>query len=111
MVLGFIFALITSGAVWMMGSDRIQAVAGYDGAFIGWFGMFGAKLGTPMRVNVLSGITSTIFMVAAVNVLTGGQARTFEVVLDCNIVVSACPQDIVPINNNAPGPLEIEVVS
>ena len=32
MVLGFIFALVTSGAVWMMGSDRILAVAAYDGA-------------------------------------------------------------------------------
>ena len=35
MVLGFIFALVTSGAVWMMGSDRILAVAAYDGAFPG----------------------------------------------------------------------------
>ena len=32
MTAGFIIALITSGAVWMIGSDRVQAVAGYDGA-------------------------------------------------------------------------------
>ena len=35
MALGFIFALVTSGSVWMMGSDRILAVAAYDGAFPG----------------------------------------------------------------------------
>jgi glutamate:GABA antiporter len=81
MALGFIFALVTSGAVWMMGSDRIQAVAGYDGAFIGWFGVFSERFGTPVRVNVLSGITSTIFMVAAVNLLSSSQANTFAVVL------------------------------
>ncbi len=85
MAVGFIFALITSGAVWMMGSDRIQAVAGYDGAFIGWFGVFSSRFGTPVRVNVLSGITSTVFMVAAVNLLTGGEANTFAVVLDMAI--------------------------
>ena len=27
MTFGFIFALITSGAVWMIGSDRVQAAA------------------------------------------------------------------------------------
>ena len=35
MAIGFIFALVTSGSVWMMGSDRILAVAAYDGAFPG----------------------------------------------------------------------------
>jgi glutamate:GABA antiporter len=85
MALGFIFALVTSGAVWMMGSDRIQAVAGYDGAFIGWFGVFSDRFGTPVRVNVMSGITSTVFMVAAVNLLNGGEAATFAIVLDMAI--------------------------
>ena len=85
MALGFIFALVTSGAVWMMGSDRIQAVAGYDGAFIPWFGVFSDRFGTPVRVNVMSGITSTVFMVAAVNLLSGGESATFAVVLDMAI--------------------------
>ena len=62
MALGFIFALVTSGSVWMMGSDRILAVAAYDGAFPGYFGRFHPRLGTPVRVNVMSGIVSTIFM-------------------------------------------------
>jgi amino acid transporter len=81
MALGFIFAVITSGAVWMMGSDRIQAVAAYDGAFIPWFGVFNERFGTPVRVNVLSGVTSTIFMVAAVRLLSSSEANTFTVVL------------------------------
>ena len=81
MALGFIFALVTSGAVWMMGSDRIQAVAAYDGAFFPWFGVFNEQLGTPVRVNVMSGITSTIFMVAAVKLLSSSEAATFTVVL------------------------------
>jgi amino acid transporter len=81
MTLGFIFTLMTSGAVWMIGSDRIQAVAAYDGAFFPYFGVFNAKLGTPVRVNVLSGVVSTIFMVAAVLLLDSGSAAAFIVVL------------------------------
>jgi len=81
MTIGFIFALMTSGAVWMIGSDRVQAAAGYDGAFIGWFGVFNRRFGTPVRVNVMSGVAATIFMVAAVNLLSGSHADTFTVVL------------------------------
>jgi glutamate:GABA antiporter len=81
MALGFIFALVTSGAVWMMGSDRIQAVAAYDGAFFGWFGVFNRFFGTPVRVNVMSGVVSTIFMIAAEHFSTGSNASTFTVVL------------------------------
>ena len=84
--LGFIFTLVTSGAVWMIGSDRIQAVASYDGAFFPFFGVFNRKLGTPVRVNVLSGIASTIFMVTAVELLKSkGAANAFTVVLDIAI--------------------------
>jgi len=81
MTIGFIFALVTSGAVWMIGSDRVQAAAGYDGAFLPWFGVFSRRFGTPVRVNVMSGVAATIFMVAAVNLLSGSHADTFTVVL------------------------------
>jgi amino acid transporter len=81
----FILALLSSGTTWIMGSDRSQAVAGYDGAFIGWFGVFSQRFGTPVRVNVMSGITSTIFMVAAVNLLQGSEAAVFGVVLNMAI--------------------------
>jgi glutamate:GABA antiporter len=81
MALGFIFALITSGSVWMMGSDRVQAVAAYDGAFIPWFGRFNSYFGTPVRVNVMSGVFATLFMLAAQKFATGSEADTFLVVL------------------------------
>jgi glutamate:GABA antiporter len=83
MAIGAIFALMTSGAVWMMGADRIQAVAAYDGGAPGFFGKFNATLGTPVRVNVASGILATAFMVFAQIMLnsSSGSANTFNVVL------------------------------
>ncbi|MDR2986048.1 MAG: APC family permease [Nocardiopsaceae bacterium] len=81
MAAGFIIALVTSGAVWMIGSDRVQAVAGYDGAFAGWFGVFNRRFGTPVRVNVMSGIAATIFMIVGVSLNKGSTASTFVVVL------------------------------
>jgi uncharacterized protein YcgI (DUF1989 family) len=35
---------------------------------------------------------------------------TFRAERDCLVVLSACPQDIVVINNHAPGPLELELL-
>jgi amino acid transporter len=81
MTICFIGTLLTSGAVWMIGSDRIQAVAALDGGFPPFFGVFNARFGTPVRVNVLSGVVSTIFMVIAVAVFDSGANATFGVVL------------------------------
>jgi glutamate:GABA antiporter len=86
MTLCFVGALVTSGAVWMIGSDRIQAVASYDGAFFPFFGVFNRKLGTPVRVNVLSGIASSVFAITAIYLLRNhSTASAFEVVLDIAI--------------------------
>jgi glutamate:GABA antiporter len=85
MTLGFVGALVTSGAVWMIGSDRIQAVASYDGAFFPFFGIFNRKLGTPVRVNVLSGIVSSAFCIVALAAFNGGANAKFVVVLDIAI--------------------------
>jgi amino acid transporter len=83
MALCFIGALVTSGAVWMIGSDRIQAVAAYDGAFFPFFGVFNRKLGTPVRVNVMSGVASSAFCIAAIYLLRNAStANAFDVVLD-----------------------------
>jgi amino acid transporter len=79
--IAFVGTLLTSGAVWMIGSDRILAVAAYDGAFPGYFGRFNARLGTPVRVNTLSGVCATIFMVLAVAAFHGGADAKFAVVL------------------------------
>ena len=85
MTLGFVGALVTSGAVWMIGSDRIQAVAAYDGAFFPYFGIFNRKLGTPVRVNVMSGIVASAFCVVALAAFNGGANAKFIVVLDIAI--------------------------
>ena len=85
MTLGFIGSLLTSGAVWMIGSDRVQAVAAYDGAFWGWFGVFNRKLGTPLRVNVMSGVVATVFCVIALAFFNNGADSTFGVVLDIGL--------------------------
>jgi glutamate:GABA antiporter len=85
MTLCFVGTLITSGAVWMIGSDRIQAVAAYDGGFPGFFGVFSRRLGTPVRVNVLSGLVSMAFMVVAIAAFDSGSDSTFQVVLDIAI--------------------------
>ena len=85
MTLSFVGALVTSGAVWMIGSDRIQAVASYDGAFFPFFGVFNRKLGTPVRVNVMSGIASSAFCLVALAAFNGGQNAKFIVVLDIAI--------------------------
>ncbi len=86
MTVAFVFALLTSGSVWMIGSDRVQAVAAYDGAWYGWFGVFSRRFGTPVRVNVLSGCIATLFTVAAVAIFHGGSDSAFKIVL--NIAIS-----------------------
>jgi amino acid transporter len=85
MALCFIGALLTSGAVWMIGSDRILAVASYDGAFHPFFARFNRRFGTPVRVNTLSGLVSTAFMIVAVSAFKGGTDSKFIVVLDIAI--------------------------
>jgi amino acid transporter len=86
MTLCFIAALVTSGAVWMIGSDRIQAVASYDGSWFRFFGVFNRRLGTPVRVNVLSGIAASAFCIAAIILLKHqSTANAFTVVLDIAI--------------------------
>jgi amino acid transporter len=77
---------MNSGSAWMMCGDRVLAVAAADGAFFPYFGAFHERLGTPLRANLLSGVVSTAFMVAAVQLLNSGSADTFGVVL--NIAIS-----------------------
>jgi amino acid transporter len=78
--IGFILALLSSGTTWIMGADRSQAVAGFDGAAPRSFGYFSARWGTPVVVNVLSGVFSTIVMVLAFQ-LTGNANKYFTAVL------------------------------
>lgn len=62
----FILCLLTSGATWIMGSDRALAVSCYDGAGPRVLGVINARFGTPVRVNVFSGIVAVRAQAAAV---------------------------------------------
>ncbi|HEY2557830.1 MAG TPA: APC family permease [Diaminobutyricibacter sp.] len=81
----FCFILMSQGSAWMIISDRMQAMAAADGAFFGgFFGRFHKGLGTPVRVNFLSGVVATVFMVAAMQ-LSGTSGAIFGVVLSISI--------------------------
>lgn len=77
----FIFTLLHQGAAWMIGSDRVQAMAGVDGSFPKFFGKFHPRLETPVRVNVLSGLVATVFCVLATRLVSGSVGSIFVVVL------------------------------
>jgi amino acid transporter len=81
----FILCLVTSGATWIMGSDRALAVSCYDGAGPRFLGVIDAKLGTPVRVNIFSGLVSSVVVVLG-EVITGGNAvKYFDAVLSITI--------------------------
>jgi amino acid transporter len=63
----------------------MQAMTAADGSFFGgFFGRFHPGLGTPVRVNLLSGVVATGFLLAAMQV-TGSGASVFGVVLTISI--------------------------
>jgi glutamate:GABA antiporter len=78
----FILVLLSSGTTWLMGSDRSQAVAGYDGGGPRVLGTFSAKYGTPIVVNFLSGTVSTVVMVLAFRLSGGDAEKYFNAVLN-----------------------------
>jgi amino acid transporter len=79
--IAFILALVSSGTTWVMGADRAQAVAALDGAAPRVMGIFSSKYGTPIAVNLMSGVLSTIVMVLAFTLTKGDAAKYFTVVL------------------------------
>src|SRR5256714_2000928 len=84
-VLLFILCLITSAATWIMGSDRALAVSCYDGAGPRVLGVINARFGTPVRVNVFSGIVATIVVILAQQITSGDAAKYFDAVLGVTI--------------------------
>jgi hypothetical protein len=68
---------LSSGTTWIMGADRSQAVAGFDGAAPRSFGYFSSRWGTPVVVNVLSGVFSSIVMILAFQ-LTGNASNPYD---------------------------------
>jgi amino acid transporter len=81
----FILCLLTSGVTWIMGSDRALAVSCYDGAGPRTLGVINAKYGTPVRVNVFSGVVATIVVVLAHQISSGNAAKYFDAVLGVTI--------------------------
>jgi glutamate:GABA antiporter len=79
--LGVIFGLLSSGVVWLIGSDRAQAVAGFDGAAPRALGYFSKRLGTPIGVNLLSGVVSTAVLILALTLTSGNAAKYFSATL------------------------------
>lgn len=74
---GLILGVLTSGITWAMGGDRAQAVACADGAGPAWFGRISPRFGTPVRVNVFSGILASIVMVVAFAFSDGSAEKYF----------------------------------
>jgi glutamate:GABA antiporter len=81
----FILCLVTSGATWIMGSDRALAVSCYDGAGPRSLGVISAKFGTPVRVNIFSGIVSSVVVILGEILTSGNAAKYFDAVLGITI--------------------------
>ena len=84
--IGVIIGLLSSAVTWLIGSDRAQAVAGYDGAAPRAFGYFSKRLGTPIVVNLVSGVVSTIVLVLTLTLTSGNAAKYFSATL--GVVIS-----------------------
>jgi amino acid transporter len=81
----FILCLLTSGVTWIMGSDRALAVSCYDGAGPRFLGVINAKYGTPVRVNIFSGLVATAIVILAETITSGNAAKYFGAVLGVTI--------------------------
>lgn len=64
--MGVIIALASSGGTWIIGADRTMAISALDRNAPAFLGRFSGKYGTPIVVNLLSGIVATIAMAAAI---------------------------------------------
>ncbi|MCW2870998.1 APC family permease [Actinacidiphila oryziradicis] len=77
----FILTVLSSGVTWIMGSDRALAVSGYDGAAPRSLGVISERFGTPVRVNLLSGLVSTGVLILAHQLTSGNTGKLFGAVL------------------------------
>jgi amino acid transporter len=76
-----VFVLLSSGTTWLMGSDRLMAIGALAGSGPKQLGYFSTRFGTPIVVNVLSGVIATIFMFITFFVTGGGLHGYFAAVL------------------------------
>jgi glutamate:GABA antiporter len=83
-----IITLITSGAVWLEGADRTQAIAALDGAAPAWMGRF-TSFGTPIAVNLSSGVVASVMCVIVFVATHGSLASFFSIMLSLTISSTA----------------------
>jgi glutamate:GABA antiporter len=79
-----IITLLSSGAVWLEGADRTQAIASLDGAGPKWMGRF-TSFGTPIAVNISSGVVSSAFVFVVFLATSGSLANFFAVMLSLTV--------------------------
>ncbi|HLH67078.1 MAG TPA: APC family permease [Solirubrobacteraceae bacterium] len=79
--IGFILGLLTSGITWIMGADRAQAVACYDGAGPRRLGVISERFGTPVAMNLCTGTVATVLFILATELTSGNAGRYFTAVL------------------------------
>ena len=77
----FVLCTLSSGTTWIMGSDRALAVSGYDGAAPRYLGKISPTFGTPVRVNVLSGVLSTVVLILVHEISGGNAVKYFTAIL------------------------------
>src|SRR5947209_1331294 len=87
--LAFVFVLLSSGTTWLMGSDRLMAIGALAGSGPRQLGYFSTTFGTPIVVNVLSGVIATLFMIITFFVTGGGLHAFFAAVLGLVISTTA----------------------
>ncbi|MGL5819799.1 MAG: amino acid permease [Phycicoccus sp.] len=83
---GFCIALLSSAAAWLMGSDRMQAVASYDGSGPAWLGRFSERHGTPVTINLTSGAIGAALFVVASSLGEGDAATVFTAMVGVVLV-------------------------
>ena len=83
-----ILTLVGSGAVWLAGADRIQAIAALDGAAPSWMSRF-SRVGTPITVNLMSGVIGSVFVICVFLITKGSLAHFFSVMIALTISATA----------------------
>jgi amino acid transporter len=83
-----IITLVCSGAVWLEGADRTQAIAALDGAAPSWMGRF-TSFGTPIAVNLSSGVVASVMCVIVFVATSGSLASFFSIMLSLTISSTA----------------------
>jgi len=85
--LALLLTYLGTATAWLMGGDRTWAVAGMEGAAPPALGRLSRRFGTPVRVNVLSGLVSSLVFAATLG-LSGALADQFSVALGLTVSVS-----------------------